>query len=286
MDPKKRATLEQTLKHPWVTYNYNYPPFNYSQKRPVLESFEQLSTIIVKRMEQFHFTPDDLREAFQPKQCFTKPNACRASYYLIAEMIKREQIALRKTVKNEEQPKKNADCFLMVVHENEANTCLRENFMSNRSSIQDHTSSITNESKHSSDYDAAHSFRKSCITTYYRSLTKYEINEDLPDKFTNNSQPNPKESPATELTQKQSKYHSGNSKLKSDLKAFSAWFLNISITTSKSFNELLRQFHYLIGPENLIIYKVEHHLVVDCEIDINHISRSNQQKDKKESVEN
>jgi serine/threonine protein kinase len=91
VDPKKRATLKEVLSHPWVTEGYNYPPPNYIPERSVIDNVSLLSKDTINRLLIFGYKIEDITRAFGPDQDQTQPNPIRATYFLLTEMIAREQ---------------------------------------------------------------------------------------------------------------------------------------------------------------------------------------------------
>ncbi|KAJ3092186.1 MAP/microtubule affinity-regulating kinase 4 [Quaeritorhiza haematococci] len=100
VDPKKRATLQEVLNHRWVNEGYDAPPPNYLPERPIITEPSQLNKEIVNRLLAFGYKMEEIAKAFE---CHTeadmieyaKPNPIRATYFLLSEMIQREETRLR-----------------------------------------------------------------------------------------------------------------------------------------------------------------------------------------------
>ncbi|KAI8928902.1 kinase-like domain-containing protein [Entophlyctis helioformis] len=95
VDPKRRATLDEVLAHPWVNDGYEAAPPNYIPHRPVINDPLKLSKDIVNRLQIFGYKLDDIHKAFSPDQDFSSPHPIRATYFLLSEMVAREQARLR-----------------------------------------------------------------------------------------------------------------------------------------------------------------------------------------------
>ena len=94
VDPKRRATLDEVLKHPWVNEGYDSPPPSYIPIRPTITDPSKLSKDIINRLQIFGYKLEDIRNAFSPEQD-TKPHPIRATYFLLTEMVVREQARMR-----------------------------------------------------------------------------------------------------------------------------------------------------------------------------------------------
>ncbi|KAJ3378563.1 Map microtubule affinity-regulating kinase, partial [Lobulomyces angularis] len=95
VDPRERATLEEVLSHQWVNEGYDSPPPNYVPERPVIKDFSLLSKEIVNRILAFGYRIEDVEKAFGPDSNHSKPNPVRATYFLLLEMLQREELKLR-----------------------------------------------------------------------------------------------------------------------------------------------------------------------------------------------
>lgn len=89
VDPKKRATLDEVLEHPWVNEGYDRKPYNYLPDRPVLESLDLLDKSIVARLQAFGYGLEEINKAFTDYNP-ASPHAIRATYFLLKEMVDRE----------------------------------------------------------------------------------------------------------------------------------------------------------------------------------------------------
>ncbi|KAG5460725.1 MAG: hypothetical protein BJ554DRAFT_7188, partial [Olpidium bornovanus] len=93
VDPKRRATLAEVKMHEWVLERYGYPPENHLPNRPKITGPAQLNDDIVKRMESFGYSAEDVRRAyFEGDQ--ERPDPVRSTYYLLSELLKREEVRL------------------------------------------------------------------------------------------------------------------------------------------------------------------------------------------------
>ncbi|KAH9248767.1 hypothetical protein BASA81_013562 [Batrachochytrium salamandrivorans] len=95
VDPKKRATLAEVLEHKWVKEGYESSPPNYIPVRPILNDPSLLSKDITNRLQIFGYKLEDIYQAFSPTHDFSKPNPIRATYFLLSEMVAREQARIR-----------------------------------------------------------------------------------------------------------------------------------------------------------------------------------------------
>ncbi|KAJ3127920.1 hypothetical protein HK098_005561 [Nowakowskiella sp. JEL0407] len=93
VDPKKRATLKEVLSHPWVNQGYDQPPANYLPERPYLDS-GSLSLEIISRLKTFGYTEAEIYKAFDEEDQ-SQPNPIRAQYFLLIEMLRREEAKMR-----------------------------------------------------------------------------------------------------------------------------------------------------------------------------------------------
>ncbi|KAI8832564.1 kinase-like domain-containing protein [Chytriomyces cf. hyalinus JEL632] len=94
VDPRHRATMSEVLAHPWVNDGYDSHPPNYLPVRARLNGPHELSQDIIKRLTAFGYLEDDIRQAFSPQAC-DEPNAIRATYFLLVEMLQREEAKAR-----------------------------------------------------------------------------------------------------------------------------------------------------------------------------------------------
>ncbi|OAJ43589.1 hypothetical protein BDEG_26934 [Batrachochytrium dendrobatidis JEL423] len=107
VEPKKRATLAEVLSHPWVNEDYEFIPQNYIPPRKIINDPAKLSKDITNRLQIFGYKLEEIHLAFSPNQDLTKPNPIRATYYLLFEMVTREQQRLREE-RQRQQPKSPA----------------------------------------------------------------------------------------------------------------------------------------------------------------------------------
>ncbi|KAJ3363811.1 Protein kinase [Allomyces javanicus] len=90
VDPKKRATLQEVLDHPWVNDGHTGPPPSYLPDRPAIRILSKLSPPIIARLVTFGYSQAEIDAAFLAPD-HTKPHPIRATYYLILEMLRREE---------------------------------------------------------------------------------------------------------------------------------------------------------------------------------------------------
>ncbi|KNE60014.1 CAMK/CAMKL protein kinase [Allomyces macrogynus ATCC 38327] len=90
VDPKKRATLQEVLDHPWVNDEHTGPPPSYLPDRPAIRIPSKLSPQIVARLVTFGYSQAEIDAAFLAPD-HTKPHPIRATYYLILELLRREE---------------------------------------------------------------------------------------------------------------------------------------------------------------------------------------------------
>ncbi|TPX31998.1 hypothetical protein SmJEL517_g04825 [Synchytrium microbalum] len=91
VDPKKRATLQETLAHPWVNDGYEGPPHHYIPERSTIPDPSKLSKDIVNRLTAFGYKVEEIQKAFGPTEDQSKPHPIRATYWLLVEMLQREE---------------------------------------------------------------------------------------------------------------------------------------------------------------------------------------------------
>ncbi|ORZ38998.1 kinase-like domain-containing protein, partial [Catenaria anguillulae PL171] len=94
VDPRKRATLDEVLNHAWVNEGFTRPPHSYLPERPVIRDPAELSPDIVHRLHAFGYTQEDIEKAFLEED-HSKPHPIRATYFLLQEMLTREEKKLR-----------------------------------------------------------------------------------------------------------------------------------------------------------------------------------------------
>lgn len=92
VDPKQRATLSEVLLHPWVLQDYSTPPHSFVPERPVIKDPKLLSPDIVRRLQIFGYTIEEIDVAFSPNHDHSKPSPVRATYHLLKEMVDRQRL--------------------------------------------------------------------------------------------------------------------------------------------------------------------------------------------------
>ncbi|KAJ1512524.1 MAP/microtubule affinity-regulating kinase 3 [Coelomomyces lativittatus] len=94
VDPKKRATLEEAMNHAWVNEGHSGPPYSYIPERILIRDLKTLDDDIIYRLNAFGYTKEEILNAFS-EQCQSKPHPIRATYYLLKEMLDREEKRLK-----------------------------------------------------------------------------------------------------------------------------------------------------------------------------------------------
>lgn len=82
---------------------YEGPPPSHIPNRPVLNDPASLSKDITNRLEIFGYSKESIDEAFSANEDLSKPNAIRATYHLLSEMVIREQARLRALRRSQQQ---------------------------------------------------------------------------------------------------------------------------------------------------------------------------------------
>ncbi|KAJ3225149.1 serine/threonine-protein kinase KIN2 [Chytriomyces hyalinus] len=95
VDPCRRATMAEVLADPWVNDGYDSHPPNYLPVRAKINNPNELSKDIIKRLNAFGYREEDVQLAFSTPACDEQPNAIRATYFLLVEMVEREEAKAR-----------------------------------------------------------------------------------------------------------------------------------------------------------------------------------------------
>jgi hypothetical protein len=74
---------------------YGFPPPNYIPERPVITDISLFSKEITNRLFAFGFRTEDLKHAFSPNVDQKRPNHVRATYFLLQEMLQRQEVRLK-----------------------------------------------------------------------------------------------------------------------------------------------------------------------------------------------
>jgi hypothetical protein len=253
VDPKKRATLPEVMTHPWVMEGYEESPHNYLPSRPFINDPSKLSKDITNRLEIFGYTKMEIIDAFSPHQDFTKPNPIRATYYLLSEMVAREQIRLR-ALRNAKKSKIATSANTLVSNDESS------------ASISSNTNSLTDIESRLSQQDPYRDLQRR--TPQPRAVSCHDPNKQIPpiqnlvldDKKRRQSVP-------LMIPNTHTKPPSTTEKFKEELRAVSGWFLNFSSTTSKAANEILAQIRSILG-DNFIAFSSENRYILQSEVDV------------------
>ncbi|KAI8851184.1 kinase-like domain-containing protein [Chytridium lagenaria] len=105
VDPKKRATLHEVLLHPWVNEGHKHPPYNYLPQRETTLTNLNLSRDLVNRLKAFGHKEDDIQKAFAPTADRDRPDAIRSTYFLLKEMLEREEVRMQQDAQKEADAK-------------------------------------------------------------------------------------------------------------------------------------------------------------------------------------
>ncbi|KAJ3323357.1 hypothetical protein HDV06_001877 [Boothiomyces sp. JEL0866] len=254
VDPKKRATLPEVLQHPWVNEGYSSPPPNYIPKRPVITDPNSLSADIVSRLEIFGYTKPEIYEAFSPFHDPSQPNAIRSTYFLLSEMVVREQAKLRALRKLSQQRKSSV---------NDSNTTLAHSSNTDLKASRD--------SVESSNQGYARNDLSKRIPAH-RTVSYSERTDKIISNMQNISLDNRFEGQKRQSSDPVMPTHTAPKttaeKFKEELRAVSGWFLNYSTTTQKSAAEILIQLGMILGEHN-VVYTSENRCIFECEVDAN-----------------
>ncbi|KAJ3261152.1 hypothetical protein HK103_006461 [Boothiomyces macroporosus] len=249
VDPKQRATLPEVLQHPWVNEGYSSPPPNYIPKRPTITDPNSLSSDIVSRLEIFGYTKPEIYEAFSPQQDPSQPNAIRATYFLLSEMVVREQAKLRAIRKLSQQRKNSVyDSNTTLAHS--SNTDLP----ASRDSVESNPGYARNEI--------------SKRIPGYRAVSYSERTDKIISNMQNISLEGQKRQSSDPIMPTHTTPKTTAEKFKEELRAVSGWFLNYSTTTQKSAAEILKQLGMILGEHN-VVYTSENRCIFECEVDAN-----------------
>ncbi|KAI9366097.1 hypothetical protein DFJ73DRAFT_162190 [Zopfochytrium polystomum] len=72
-----------------------HPPLNYLPERLEIRDPSQLSKDIVNRLTAFGYKVDDIFRAFNETTDYSKPEAIRSTYFLLVEMLQREETRMK-----------------------------------------------------------------------------------------------------------------------------------------------------------------------------------------------
>jgi MAP/microtubule affinity-regulating kinase len=86
--------MREVMMHPWVNEGYPVPPFNYVPPRPHITDLSMLDSNILRRLFSFGHKSEEVKEAFL--QDPDSPNPIRCTYFLLHEMLQREEAIVEK----------------------------------------------------------------------------------------------------------------------------------------------------------------------------------------------
>lgn len=304
MDPKERATLQEVMNSKWVNEGYDGPPKNYLPERPVITSVERLSKDLVNRILAFGYTLEDVNSAFSPEADHSKPNPIRATYFLLQEMIQREEARIK-------SEKRAASVRSIEINNSSLGT------------INENTASISTERLHSrhisknKPWGSVNTIVQSAFAPRRSSTPDaFKRNEvagsmPLPSPTTANTYDtvripdalqNQKRATKTdrapfvgagrksslgayEMKAEQRRKSSGTfnvdrrpsssqigGKVKEELRAVSGWFLNVSTTSSKPPREIVAEIVRVLKLNNVTHRIDEGSFTVVCQVDVSTFS--------------
>ena len=257
VDPKKRATLKEVLNHSWVNGGYEGPPPNYIPKRVMINDPAALSRDITTRLEIFGYTKLEIAEAFSPNQNYSQPNAIRSTYYLLVEMVSREQARLR--LQKRLAQHKDSQNF------GSTNTLgPLESRLSISSSELDSTITSSNSLVEVPGLQANMGYSRENARRQpqqQQRAVSYRYPTDV-----EHSQTRRQSVPL--MIPNQSQKSSTTEKFKEELRAVSGWFLNFSTTTPKTQSDILKQLFSFLG-EQPVVYSQDGRCMFQCELDLN-----------------
>ncbi|KAJ3333212.1 MAP/microtubule affinity-regulating kinase 3 [Blyttiomyces sp. JEL0837] len=94
VDPKKRATLDEVLTHPWVNEGYDAAPQNFLPERPIINNPSKLNKDIVGRLMAFGYKMEEIERSFGLDADYSRADPIRSTYFLLIEMLQREEMRI------------------------------------------------------------------------------------------------------------------------------------------------------------------------------------------------
>jgi hypothetical protein len=256
VDPKKRATLKEVLSHSWVNEGYDGPPLNYIPKRVMINDPASLSRDITNRLEIFGYSKLDIAEAFSPNQNYSQPNAIRSTYYLLVEMVSREQMRLRQQKRLAQQKKVQSFSSTNTLEPLESRLSL---------SSADLDSTITSSNSLAEvpgiQANVGYSRGNNRRAPQQQRAISYRYPHELEHSQTRRQS-------APLMIPNQSQKPSTTEKFKEELRAVSGWFLNFSTTTSKPQPDILKKLFSFLG-EQPVVYSQDGRCMFQCDLDFN-----------------
>lgn len=307
VDPKERATLEEVLSSEWVNEGYTSQPQNYLPERPVITDPNELSKEIVNRILAFGYTNEDVLKAFSPEADQSKPNPVRSTYFLLLEMLQREEARFKSerkpaTLKRLDAKPKSISVnslgnSLSKIEEDsglsaeqisskksvEGNArhigktkpfvsmhILTGPFGHRRSSTPDAKSRVGSSLSPISPIGAERKDNRPYTASGSAPVSAIEANSASTELALNHAQFS-----SRRPSQPQSPGGSYNTirrgslggKVREELRAVSGWFLNVSTTSSKNPTDIIAEVVRVLKL-NSVSYKIENSFIIICEVDI------------------
>jgi hypothetical protein len=86
--------MQEVFNHPWINEGFSFPPENIYKEPNQITSIADLSADIVSRLVIFGYSREEIRKAFEGYYDSSVPNPIRSTYFLLKDMVEREQSRL------------------------------------------------------------------------------------------------------------------------------------------------------------------------------------------------